>query len=330
MPLQRKRQPDRREQQAVETVVQPPPPAEEAPPGPRVTAIVVAYNEAGSLRRCLDALQRSKDRELLQILVMDNGSYDETRTIDDDYPDVTVLRLPKNFGRTRAMNILTRTAKADLLFFLSPRIEVKPETVSALADLLEANEEAAAASPWITDESGAPVDAWFRLPDTAALSRFSRTATGLVPQTVDASGQMQAVEYATLDALMISKYFVRGLNYFDDCYGEYGADAELSLRIRRSGRTILVAPRIGVVQFAEAPEPRSSAARAALAVDRGSGAAAFIGKRSGFLAGLFFRVRLALGALGSALVFREPGYNLSRFVGIISGSKIDGNQSAIL
>jgi len=243
---------------------------------------------------------------------------------------VTVLRLPKNFGRTRAMNILTRTAKADLLFFLSPRIEVRPETVFTLADLLEANEQAAAASPWIVDESGAQVSAWFRLPDAAAFSRVSRTAAGLMPQTVDASAEMQAVEYATLDALMITKYFVRGLNYFDDCYGEYWADAELSWQIRRAGRTIVVAPRIGVMQFAEAPTPRSSAARAALAVDRGSGAAAFIGKRSGFLAGLLFRVRLALGALGTALVFREPGYNLSRFMGILSGSKIDGNQSAIL
>lgn len=330
MPLTRKRQPDRRKEQAVETTVQPVAPAEEPPPGPRVTAIIVAYNEAAHLRRCLDALERSKDRQLVEIMVMDNGSYDETRAIDEEYPNVTVLRLPKNFGRTRAMNILTRTAKAELLFFLSPRIEVQPETISTLADLLEANEQAAAVCPAIVDESSAPVSAFFLLPDTAALSRVASEGEGLVPQTVDGGAATQAVEYATLDALMVTKYFVRGLNYLDDRYGEYWADAELSWQIRRAGRNILVAPQVRVQRFAEAPGPRSPSARAALAVDRASGAATFVGKHSGFIAGLLFRLRMALSALGAALVFREPGYNFSRFAGILSGSKIDGNQTAIL
>jgi len=330
MPLQRKRQPDRTEQKLVETAPQPVATGQELPPPPRVSAIIVAYNQAADLRRCLDALGKSKDRERLEILVMDNGSFDATREIDAEYSDVTVLRLPKNFGRTRAMNILTRTAKAELLFFIDPGVEVQRDTVTALADALEANEQAAAVVPLIVDETGNTAAAYRKLPNASAFARAWNDEDGFVAEAIDAKAESQKVEYVSFDALMITKYFVRGLNYLDDRYGEHWADAELSWQIRRAGRSILVLPRVRVLRFGERPAPRSSAARAALAVDRGSGAAAFIGKHSGFVAGLLFRLRLALSALGSALVFREPGYNFSRFFGVLSGGKIDGNQSAIL
>lgn len=329
MPLQRKRQPDRRQEELVEEAPRAVPEPVEPPPGPRVSAIIVAYNQAADLRRCLDALERSKDRESLEILVMDNGSFEETRTMDTEYPRVTFLRLPKNFGRVRAMNILTRTAKADLLFFVDPRIEVQPDTISRLADALDA-QEVAAVCPLIVDESGAPVEAYYRLPGNDVFARVSSTGQGLVPQAINVNAELQKVEYATFEAMMVTKYFVRGINYLDDRYGEHWGDAELSWQIRRAGRSILVLPAVRVVRHGDMAQPRSSAARAALAVDRGNGAAAFIGKHSGFMAGLLFRIRLALSALGSVLTFREPGYNLSRLMGVLSGSKIDGNQSAVL
>ncbi|HZU28236.1 MAG TPA: glycosyltransferase [Bryobacteraceae bacterium] len=330
MPLQRKRQSSYSDTQTIEEAPQAVPEPVEPPPGPRVTAIIVAYNQASQLRRCLDALGRSQDRQTLEILVMDNGSFDETRMIDADYPEVTILRLPKNFGRVRAMNILTRTAKAELLFFLDPRIEVQPDTVSRLAAALEENEQAAAVCPLIIAENGAPVEAFFRLPDTSAFARVWSTGEGLLPQPIDAAGGLQKVEYATFEAMLITKYFVRGLNYLDDRYGEYWADAEVSWQIRRAGRSILVMPSVRVVRHAVGASPRSTAARAALAVDCGGGASSFVSKHSGFLSGLLLRLRFALSALGSALILREPGYNLSRFAGLLSGSKIDGNQSAIL
>src|SRR5208282_4332492 len=70
----------------LDPVSEPYPETPEEPSGPRVTAILISYNRAAALRRALQALERSRDRERLEILVVDNGSQDESPQLDIDFP----------------------------------------------------------------------------------------------------------------------------------------------------------------------------------------------------------------------------------------------------
>src|ERR1700733_1370793 len=136
----------------------------EEPLGPRVSAILVALNQIEPLRRAVAALERSTDRERLEILVVDLGSDDGSAQLDTEFPAIVTLRLPHNFGATKAMNIGTRTAKADLVFYLSPDVEVAPDTVWKLADKLEADSDAAAVCPLLVDETGQTASRIYKLP----------------------------------------------------------------------------------------------------------------------------------------------------------------------
>src|SRR3984893_15550073 len=104
---------------------------------PRVTALIVSYNNAPALRRCLAALEQSQNRETLEIIVIDKGSRDGSELIDSEFPHITVLRLPRNFANAKALNIGMRTAAAEMVFFLVPEVEVKPDTVALLAKQLD-------------------------------------------------------------------------------------------------------------------------------------------------------------------------------------------------
>src|SRR5580704_8804695 len=136
----------------------------EEPLGPRVSAVLVTLNQIESLRRAVAALERSADRERLEILVVDLGSDDGSPQLDSEFPAIVMLRLPHNFGATKAMNVSTRTAKGDLVFYLSPDVEVAADTVSKLADKLEADSDAAAVCPLLVDEAGKPVSRVYKLP----------------------------------------------------------------------------------------------------------------------------------------------------------------------
>ena len=150
---------------------------EEPPPGPRVTVIISSYNQAAALRRCLKALEASDERQLIEIIVMDNGSRDDTAEVEQEFPQVTFLRLPKYFGRTKALNIASRTAHAELLFYLSPEVEVTPLVVSKLAERMEAEPESVgAACPLVLDENGGHAPVFFKLPSRAAL--YKRVGQG--------------------------------------------------------------------------------------------------------------------------------------------------------
>src|SRR5437763_524492 len=78
---------------------------------------------------------------------------------DSEFPNTTFLRLPRNFGNTKALNIGMRTAVGELIFFLSPEIEVAQDTLSILTARLESDSELMAVSPVIVDSTtGQPVE----------------------------------------------------------------------------------------------------------------------------------------------------------------------------
>ena len=68
-------------------------------------------NRAALLRRCLESLEKSQGRETLQVIVVDNGSSDGSAQLDTDFPQAQFIRLPKNFGPTKAMNLGWRAAE---------------------------------------------------------------------------------------------------------------------------------------------------------------------------------------------------------------------------
>lgn len=292
-------------------VVAPEPAAvQQEPSGPRVSAILVAFNQAQELRRAIEALQRSSDAARLQILIVDCGSHDDGPRLDAEYPSVQILRLPQHFGATRAMNIALRTAKAELLLFLSPFVEVLPDTVARLADRLEADSGAAAVCPLLLNPEGEPVSRTYRIPSAQDLA-----AGVLRVMKIDPSGEPAAVEYASRDALLVRKQFLRHMNYFDERFGEYWGDLDLAMQVRRTGKKIYVIPSIHATLHAgEDPLRDYPLAQA----DRIVGAAEFLGKYNGFFAGFRFRT----GAILRALL----AFNFKRLSMLLSGQNM-GSQA---
>ena len=287
---------------------------EEQSPAKKVTALVFSYDNAPGLRRCLAALENSNDRQLIEILVVDCGSHDESPGMDSEFPNITMLRLPRYFGRTKALNIGTRTAAGEVLFFLTPEVEVMPTTIPALLARLEGDSDLAAVCPLLVDTEANPAEQFFRLPTPA-------TGGDVIPVQAAKNAEAETVEYANFLALMIRKYFVKGINYLDERYGDFGGDAELCWQIRRAGKKTVVLPAVTAL-YTPVRAEYSASAETTLEADRLHGIATFFGKHYGFFSGLLFRLKAILKALITV--------RLSLFMALASGSKIDGSQSAIL
>lgn len=287
-----------------------PTPDQEEPKGPRVSAVLVAYNQAPELRRAIEALEKSAGHERIEIVIVDCGSEDEGPRLDAEYPGVQILRLPQHFGATRAMNIASRTAKAELLLFLSPRVEVLADTVSRLADRLDEDSSLAAVCPLLIDTSGQPAPRAYRIPTAEDFAAGTLREVSIDPQQ-----ESIVAEYASRDALLVRKQFVRGINYFDERFGEHWADLDLAIQIRRGGKKIRVYP---AVQATLHPGDDPLEGDAVAEVDRITGAAEFLGKYDGFFAGFKFRMAAIFKAL-LAFDFKRMGL-------LIGGEKM-GSQA---
>jgi GT2 family glycosyltransferase len=78
----------------------------------KATLIVLAWNRWDLTRRCLDSLQAT-DRTGAEVIVVDNGSTDETPRALSGYPWVRVVRNPRNVGFVRGNNVGIAQADAD-------------------------------------------------------------------------------------------------------------------------------------------------------------------------------------------------------------------------
>src|SRR5260370_12465260 len=143
MPIATKRKvEEKKSAPIIEAEPAPLPLQEEQAAAPKVTALIFSYDSAPALRRCISALESPYDRSTIEILVVDCGSHDESPQLDSEFPEVTILRLPRYFGRTKAINIGTRTAAGEFLFILTPDVEVLPNTIPALLSRLESHSAA--------------------------------------------------------------------------------------------------------------------------------------------------------------------------------------------
>ncbi len=104
-----------------------------APAGPaRISCIVCAYNEADRIRHILDAVYRHP--MLYEIIVVNDGSTDDTAAMLANYPEIRVLSYSPNRGKTYAMNQGVAAAGGDYLMFLDADLAgVTPADVEALA-----------------------------------------------------------------------------------------------------------------------------------------------------------------------------------------------------
>ena len=287
---------------------------EETPTSPRVTALIVSRNSVESLRRCLAALQAMTARETLEIVVVDNGSQDGSQTMDTEFPDIHMMRLPKNFGTTKALNAGIRTARGEYVLLLPTDAEVKPDTIEILAARLESHEDVGAVC--------ASVKQSYPLPSKATLAEFWKNGEFPGAKQVDVSADAVAVDYVIDTPMLVRRSLLIGMNYFDAQFGEFGPNAELCFRIRNGGKKILVIPAAQVLRAVK-PEQEEGPL---YSVDRALGSAIYLGKREGFGAALQFRLGAIFHVLGRILTFQNVGYDFQRLSALVSGQKIDGTH----
>lgn len=264
--------------------------------------MVVSRNRVERLRRCLQSLERSEGRDTLQIIVVDNGSFDGSASLDDEFPNTQFVRLPKDFGLTKAMNIGWRAADAEYVFFLHDDTEVDAAAAVRLADLLDANRDAAAACPLLVDAEGRPA------PQLGAFPPDGKWSPAQI-----SSQEPMPVEYPRGAAFMMRVALIKAVRQIDERFGQFGGDADLSAQINRAGKKILLLPTVKVVHYGS--EGYSAAERADFRLAR----AAFAAKYFGFGAGLKERVASVLGPLFS--------FRFNELTKTLPGQKVDGTQS---
>lgn len=221
-------------------------------PGTRLSVVVVTYNSAGAVRRCLPALvdQLAEGDELT---IVDNASSDGTLAVARDAaPNARFITNAENAGFAAGANAGGAASRCELLLFLNPDAEPAPGFVEAIRRPARESHGWAAWMGLVTMDGG-------RLVNTmGGVIHFTGIAwSGAAGSPVDSAPTAPLeVPFLSGTCLAIPQETWRALGGFHRDFFMYCEDVDLSLRLRLAGGRLGLEPAARVdhsYDFAKGP-----------------------------------------------------------------------------
>jgi O-antigen biosynthesis protein len=121
---------------------------------PKVSVVVCSYNGAKTLRECLTSLMRLNYADY-EVILVDDGSTDETRAIAGEFPDVLYIH-QTNRGLSVARNVGARAASGEIVAYTDSDCVADPDWLFYLVDAMQRQEVKAIGGPNLPP----PSDSW--------------------------------------------------------------------------------------------------------------------------------------------------------------------------
>jgi N-acetylglucosaminyl-diphospho-decaprenol L-rhamnosyltransferase len=236
----------------------------------RLHVVIVNYNTADLLRRCLRHSLASATDHNVAITVVDNGSADDSLAmVRAEFPSVTAIRSERNLGFAGGNNLALRAILAALppdadlaheyAVLINTDLFLAPDSLDILAGFMEAHPAAGVVGPRVEKPDGTldlacrrsfptPANAFFKLfglsrrfPGSARFAGYN--LTHLDP------GQLTEVDSVMGACMMVRLAAItgeRGAGLLDESFFMYGEDLDWAYRIKAAGYRARYLPRIVV------------------------------------------------------------------------------------
>lgn len=213
---------------------------------PLVAVVILNYNGKHFLQKFLPSVIQSNYSNLA-IYVADNASSDDSVAfLKFDYPMIQTIVLDKNYGFAGGYNEALKKVSADYYVLLNSDVEVTPNWINPIIELMESNKNIAAAQPKLLaydnknyfEYAGAAGG----FIDTLGYP-FSR---GRIFDTVEKDDQQYnsnlKIFWASGAALFIRSAIFHELGGFDESFFAHQEEIDLCWRIQRAGYEVYCCP----------------------------------------------------------------------------------------
>lgn len=201
-----------------------------------ISVIIATKNNFQNTRLCLQALHMSRNVDLREIIIVDNGSVDGTREWLRKQSDLRVFMDHTTTGLAAAWNIGAKASTSDLLLFLHNDIFVSEHTIQRMCEALATSEDGGAA--------GAFTNRWRYRPPYYL--RKSYQDFDELQKAVDYEESIIPLRTHTLilesHCLLMRKSVYEEIGDFDEQFDLVGCeDVDYSFRLQQHGYKLYIA-----------------------------------------------------------------------------------------
>jgi GT2 family glycosyltransferase len=191
---------------------------------PRVSVIVCTYNGGRTLAQCLRSLE-NLDYPDYEIIVVDDGSTDDTGTILQQFPKVRAIH-QANRGLSMARNVGLNAATGSIVAYTDSDCFADADWLTHLVYQLERSGADAVGGPNLTPEDG-----W--------LAACVAAAPGQPTHVLESD---QVAEHIPGCNMAFRRKCLLAINGFDPLYRKAGDDVDVCWRLQQAGGWITFAP----------------------------------------------------------------------------------------
>lgn len=230
---------------------------------PPVSVIVLSYNTCDLTLTCLAQFAADAAAAGWQVIVVDNGSQDETTAaVAQVYPQVEIVRSEQNRGFAAGNNLGLVRSQGNAVILMNSDVLAPFSTLAALPLYLEQHPAVGALSPRLLTQDGAPQAFAFGGDPTLRylLKRGQRRLLGRPPLHDWAVASPIDVDWVSGACMCVRRAAVEQIGTLDEQFFLYFEDNDWCLRMRKGGWKVMYVPACAVVHLGGRSEPRRRAA----------------------------------------------------------------------
>lgn len=209
---------------------------------PKISVIMVAHNRFELTMRSLASLRQNFSGPV-QLVLVDNGSSDATRHIEDFLPGAEIIRNTENLGFLKGCNQALEKVSASALLYLNNDVELGFGAVEAALTRLKSDETIGAVCGKVIRTHGRLQEAGSIIWDDGTAAGYLRDASPLAAE----ANFVREVDFGSAVFLLCQTNLVKQLAGFDeDFMPAYYEDADLCVRIIEAGYKIIYDPAVSL------------------------------------------------------------------------------------
>ncbi|MFO7570394.1 MAG: glycosyltransferase [Smithellaceae bacterium] len=212
---------------------------------PVISIVIALYNRAAYTLACLESLMAHADVPC-EIVLIDNGSTDETPELLGRVVNATVIRNDENLGFLRACNQGAKAAQGKWLLLLNNDTQILPGLLSSMIGTAESVSDCGAVGGRLILPDGTLQEAGGIIWRDASCSGYGRGDDPFKPEYAF----VREVHYCSGACLLLKKELFERVGMFDECFlPAYYEETDLCMRIREMGLKIIYQPEVSVIHY---------------------------------------------------------------------------------
>jgi len=204
--------------------------------GDKVSIIILNYNGKNILKKCLESIENKTLYKNYEIIVVDNNSTDDSiKMLQKFFPEIKLIRNPKNYGFAKGNNIGVREVLkhgTDYILLLNNDTEVTENWLKGMIEIANSDERIGIVGPQLI------------LPNGNVQKNCYSYKYGLTKKF--APDKTQDVDCVSGACMLIKRDLVEKIGLLDERFILYFEEVDYSMRTKKAGYRIIYTTEVTV------------------------------------------------------------------------------------